>query len=679
MKTFPLNEKKKGAAGHSPWSMVARALAFTLMLLGMLILLLMLPRGCDNKDKDNPYEDLPFVDPVINDSIPVDTMPQHDFGPDVPLPDPEDNVITPPEEWEEDSLTGREIAPDRLNVILDKNKGEQTIALFAQRFKEEYPDDAYQIIYFDELTYLLQISVPQGSVPRMLHEMPQRLSDFSFKLFQEERFQQSMRPSDPFFKDRDKAWYFNAIQAYEAWDITQGSEEVTIAVVDNYFDLNHDEMRGKVVYPFNVERRSTQVGLTRDMLDNAVAILQQLIAQGMPNAQAMQLLQGYVYSCCHGANVAALASAQVNNGAGMSGIAPKCKVMPVGVFSDRVLLTKEGLANGSTSMMMVSGILYALYKGADVINISMGSYFGDQVKQLSPEEQMEIIRNDMNKRYGEQVWDYIFDLAEERNCVIVWAAGNETILAGMDCSKRNNNTIRVSALGQNLRPAKFSNFGYDYQGQNGGRDFSTVSAPGVNMWGCAHGNGYCSMEGTSQAAPIVTGAVALLKSVDRTLSARQIIDILQRTGKRIPGAVGPMIQIRDALQQVKGELLDYDDAVKDPKAMLGIWESTTPLYESKTGKPIKMYFRFTSPSRGQLVVKIISTGETYKAGLNVSRQNNGLQIVQPDYGVSNRGDQWSRYIYDCQKGDDGKLKVVGKNRDENQGFDCYMRRVDRIP
>ena len=140
-----------------------------------------------------------------------------------------------------------------------------------------------------------------------------------------------------------------------------------------------------------------------------------------------------------------------------------------------------------------------------------------------------------------------------------------------------------------------------------------------------------------------------------------------------------MIQIRDALQQVKGELLGYDDAVKDPKAMLGIWESTTPLYESKTGKPIKMYFRFTSPSRGQLVVKIISTGETYKAGLNVSRQNNGLQIVQPDYGVSNRGDQWSRYIYDCQKGEDGKLKVVGKNRDQNQGFDCYMRRVDRIP
>ena len=54
MKTFPLNEKKKGAAGHSPWGMVARTLAFTLMLLGMLILLLMLPRGCDNKDKDNP-------------------------------------------------------------------------------------------------------------------------------------------------------------------------------------------------------------------------------------------------------------------------------------------------------------------------------------------------------------------------------------------------------------------------------------------------------------------------------------------------------------------------------------------------------------------------------------------------------------------------------------------------
>lgn len=679
MKTFPLNEKKKGAAGHSPWGMVARALAFTLMLMGMLILLLMLPRGCDNKDKDNPYEDLPFVDPDINDSILVDTLPQSDFGPDVPLPSPDDNVITPPEEWEEDSLTGREIAPDRLNVILDKNKGEQTIALFAKRFKEEYPDNAYQIIYFDELTYLLQISVPQGSVPRMMQEMPERLSDFSFKLFQEERFQQSMRPSDPFFKDRDKAWYFNAIQAYDAWDITQGSEEVTIAVVDNFFDINHDEMRGKVVYPFNVERRSAQVGLTRDMLNNAVAILQQMVAQGMPNAQAMQLLQMYVYGCCHGANVAALATAQVNNGAGMSGIAPKCKVMPVGVFSDRVLVTPNGLTNSSSSMMMMQGILYAIYKGADVINISMGSYFGDQVKQLTPDQQMEIIRRDMNGRYAEQVWNYVFSLAEERNCVIVWAAGNETILAGMDNSKRDHHTIRVSALGHNLRPADFSNFGYEREGHNGGRDFSTVSAPGVDMWGCAHGNGYCSMQGTSQAAPIVTGAVALLKSVDRSLSPQQIIDILQRTGKRIPGAVGPMIQIRDALQQVKGELLDYDDAVNDPKAMLGIWESTTDLYEENTKKPVKIYFQFDSTSRGRMVTKVISTGETYRATLNVSRQNNRLQIIQPNQSVSDRGNKLDRYIYTCQKGKDGKLEVVAKNRDRDQGFTCNMRRVQSIP
>ena len=92
------------------------------------------------------------------------------------------------------------------------------------------------------------------------------------------------------------------------------------------------------------------------MLDNAVAILQQLIAQGMPNAQAMQLLQYYVYSCCHGANVAALASAQVNNGAGMSGIAPKCKVMPVGVFSDRVLLTQLYVEGALRFSSLVAGL-----------------------------------------------------------------------------------------------------------------------------------------------------------------------------------------------------------------------------------------------------------------------------------------------------------------------------------
>ena len=80
-----------------------------------------------------------------------------------------------------------------------------------------------------------------------------------------------------------------------------------------------------------------------------------------------------------------------------------------------------------------------------------------------------------------------------------------------------------------------------------------------------------------------------------------------------------------------------------------------------------------------MVTKVISTGETYRATLNVSRQNNGLQIIQPNQSVSDRGNQLARYIYTCQKGKDGKLEVVAKNRDRDQGFTCNMRRVQSIP
>ena len=148
------------------------------------------------------------------------------------------------------------------------------------------------------------------------------------------------------------------------------------------------------------------------------------------------------------------------------------------------------------------------------------------------------------------MWDYVYQLAEKHNVTIVWAAGNSNCFAAMDVSKRNANTIRVSAVDRSLKRANFSNYGNFAMKRIYA---STISAPGVDIWGALPNNQYAAWPGTSFSAPIITGVVALLKSQNKNLTTRQIIQILQETGKPIAASpeIGKLVQIKDALERGK--------------------------------------------------------------------------------------------------------------------------------
>ena len=196
------------------------------------------------------------------------------------------------------------------------------------------------------------------------------------------------------------------------------------------------------------------------------------------------------------------------------------------------------------TITQVEGILYCIYHGATVVNISSGAYFPENIQRLPINEQVTF-----SQQYGvaqEKMWDYVFKIAEERNVAIVWAAGNLNCFCAMDTSKRNNHTIRVSSVDKNLKKADFSNYG-NFANMNIYE--STISAPGVKIYGALPNNSYDAWDGTSFSAPIVAGAVALIKSVNKDLTTPQIIDILKSTGKPIQGSpeIGNLIQIHDAL------------------------------------------------------------------------------------------------------------------------------------
>ncbi|GHU77713.1 hypothetical protein FACS189414_5040 [Bacteroidia bacterium] len=159
-----------------------------------------------------------------------------------------------------------------------------------------------------------------------------------------------------------------------------------------------------------------------------------------------------------------------------------------------------------------------------------------------------MIRNHFKEE--ERLWREIMRIAASHNSTIVVAAGNDNVLAGIDAMQRPELFVTVSAVDKNNRSfgkADFSNYG----------QFSTVSAPGVGIYSSVGKNDYATMDGTSMAAPIVTGAIALMKSLNDSLTTKQIICILQSTGLPTQGNIGKLIQLDKALQVVKsGETVD---------------------------------------------------------------------------------------------------------------------------
>lgn len=508
--TFFWNEWYKNRIHFwQPWGCLGclgRLLLFLFMLL-MMLLLLSLFRRCDGIEFTRGWgtgntEETRWNVPIAG-------------GEEVGLPSPEDNVLPPFGETvpNPENNGATEVYPNLLYVILDSEADDETFKTFAQKFTSLYPSPQHKIQYYNTGSKTVVLEVPEDKRSEICQNLPGQISEVEFYVVPVEvmtQYAAEITPNDPAFSDADKSWQFKPIQAQEAWSITQGSPDIIVGIVDSYMDINHPELKGdRCIFPYSVVNGSSDVS---------------------PGVDAPE---GYAE---HGTFVTAVAVGNADNSAGSSGIAPKCKFIPVSMGKNLNTITE------------VEGVLYCLYRGASVINISCGSAFTEEISTMPVDEQIAF-----SEHYGkpqEKMWDYVYQLAEKRNVTIVWAAGNENCYDAMDTSKRNSNTIRVSAVGRDLKKADFSNFG-NFAERN--LYESTISAPGVDIWGATPNNKYNVMSGTSFSAPIIAGVVALIKSQNKDLTTKQIIKILQGTGKPVSGApeIGNLVQIKDALVRAK--------------------------------------------------------------------------------------------------------------------------------
>lgn len=204
----------------------------------------------------------------------------------------------------------------------------------------------------------------------------------------------------------------------------------------------------------------------------------------------------------HGTHVAGIIAAQRNNGVGMNGVANNVEIMVIRAVPDGDEYDKD----------IALAIRYAVDNGAKVINTSFGKYY-------SP--------------HPEWVWDAI-KYASDNDVLIVNAAGNEgynldTIQVypndqkGTD-AEIGSTFITIGALNYKYGSEMVANF------SNFGKSNVDVFAPGVKIWSTTPLNTYEYLQGTSMAAPAVSGVAAMIRSYYPSHSAQQVKQILMDSG-----------------------------------------------------------------------------------------------------------------------------------------------------
>lgn len=667
------NQDNKVKASHipfwKPWGVggcLWRTLLFLLGMCGICLLLAMLLRGCERPLMNNlfnndsteidPYKDLP---PELRDSSFVD-----DWNESIPgveeLPAPDDNYIPPIDSTRiitnpEDSVS--QIMGDQLIVFFNSKNVKQDMALFSQQFKQNYPNNVYKVIYYNPTAGTMLLGVPQNELLKVADELPQKITGIDFLVTTNGVLNGAAKPLDPDFDVQKYSDYFSLIQAYDAWDITRGSKDVKVAIVDSYFDLSNPEIG---------ERYSDRINITTKRVNV------------FPPAKSPTIND--IGNYCHGSHVAGIAIGAQNNELGCSGIAPECSWIPVALGSDPW-----------SQLQIMEGVLYAIYHGADVINMSIGGIPAKAAK-LPLGDQIKVSM--MTGKRAEAVWDYIVKTANDHNCIICKAAGNETALMGMDFMNRNKQIVNVEAVDNEGQKADFSNFGIVKEADV---HYSTVAAPGVQLWSvsdrrCASlwgrmgvkvsaKDGFQEMDGTSMAAPVVTGAVALLKSKKKDLTAEQVIKILTMTGKQtdMRNRIGPTVQLKDALNATGGDLANFDDLMKDHNLLIGKWRSTHELMISDV-QDVKIddmwtYFIFTSATSGRIEHHTINMERVYTAQLNVEWEKNRMIITQQDKAIDSSGNQLVKDEFICTPDKDRLLKATCSGNGK-KSFDFQLEKVN---
>ncbi|MBH41735.1 MAG: hypothetical protein CL685_03405 [Candidatus Magasanikbacteria bacterium] len=320
-------------------------------------------------------------------------------------------------------------------------------------------------------------------------------------------------------------WSYTDTGVFDAWKKTTGSKHVVVAIIDNGFDQHHTELRDNVwrnraEIPHN-KKDDDNNGYIDDVWGwnfipedtNNDGVIDEEEKKGnnnpVPPVNTLtdkQRKDGVIH---HGTLIAGIIGATGNNNRLGAGINWQVQLMNLRIIDNSGFGGIE---------LLPSAIYYAVDNGADIINLSI-----------------------VSQAYDQAVADAI-DYAYNNNVAVVAAAGNSNVFLNTNpfypiCSDNTvdvQKVLGVSAISEDHLSALFSNFG---------SNCVDLTAPGVGITSTVRHAPSVGLDkeytgpwnGTSFATPFVSGALALVKSLQPIWRVHELYDaILLSTHKTPP-------------------------------------------------------------------------------------------------------------------------------------------------
>ena len=291
-------------------------------------------------------------------------------------------------------------------------------------------------------------------------------------------------PNDPLFSDQ---WFLNQdndadIDAIEAWNLTTGSSSIAVAVIDGHgFDLDHMEMSGKYISPYNAV----------DDNNNPLAIDEE---------------ENHATAC------AGLIGALTNNATGIASVGYNIKVIPIKMgfdFSAGSFYTSE--------LVLIRACEHVMTSPYEIVAVSNSYSLGSWADIASIRNAFSYMRTDSRGGLG---------------TVVLASTGNDNAANVISYPSYFANVVGVGSTDNNDVRSSFSNYG----------DSTDITAPGTAIYtldrtgaaGYETGD-YTEFEGTSASSPIAAAIVGLIASVDPDLSEYELRTRLFTSCEKVGG------------------------------------------------------------------------------------------------------------------------------------------------
>lgn len=291
-----------------------------------------------------------------------------------------------------------------------------------------------------------------------------------------------LTPNDPEWK---KLWGMQKIGMPAAWAKTTGNSNVIVAVLDTGVDYTHPDLAGNL---WKTPSGDYGMSFCTDSSDPK-------------NARTLPPRPGAMDSNGHGTHVSGTIAATGNNALNVAGVAWKVQIMAL-----RFLCERDG--RGTTGDA-IRALEYAVVNGAHIANNSWGGAPPDVALETAIQE------------------------AAAKGILFIASAGNYGSDQGIDpnypAAYQHPNVIGVAASDSQDNLASFSNWS---------PTLVHIAAPGVQILSTLPGKSVGTKDGTSMAAPHVSGCAALLKAVDMNRKAADLKRLLLDRADALPSLQG---------------------------------------------------------------------------------------------------------------------------------------------